>query len=786
VLDATHRLGPYQIVAPLGAGGMGEVYRARDTRLARDVAVKVLPEAFADHPTRQARFEREARAVAALSHPNILAIHDFGTEGSVTYAVMELLEGETLSSRLARGPMPWPEAVTIGTAIANGLAAAHEKGIVHRDIKPDNLFLTADGRVKILDFGLAQIDLPSETQTETGAYVPPVTEAGTLMGTVGYMSPEQVRGETVDARSDLFSFGCVLYEMVTGQRAFRRKSAAETMTAILHDDPPTAMTKAIPASLARLIRHCLVKNAEQRLPSARELIRQLQSIPLNARPPRPSRRVVVLAVTLLLTLIAMTSLYVLYGRGKPNPTPPEPALSLEALAVLPFENVGGDAKTESLSDGLSDHLIHALSQVRRQNLKIRPFTSSARYKHQRPDAPTLGRELNVQLIVTGTLQQQGNDLSVSVAIIDLRDDNQIWGKRYRDTHDKILDLQDQIAKDVAENLGLKLTGDERQRLTKRHTENSEAYRLYCEALYHFNKFTPDGLTTAMEYAERALKQDPNYALAYTALARCYALQGSLFVGPRVSHPEARKHFSQALALDPTLDDAYAGLAIVSMFLDWDWQAADRALTRAEALNPDLPYTYTTRCFYLAALGRVDESLASARRGQENDPQAAPRQNELAQCYNWLRQYDRAIVAADRALALDPRFLLAYGEKGIALLKNGKPQDAVTILQKGLTYGPNPKLRGLLGCAYAAAGQRSEAEQMLKSLRMSPMRRFGEALAIARIHAALGETDSAFEWLRNACEERDSGVIWIKVDPTLDPLRNDPRFAAIVKEMGLPP
>ncbi|HUG90251.1 MAG TPA: serine/threonine-protein kinase, partial [Planctomycetaceae bacterium] len=370
MLETGSRLGPYEVVASLGAGGMGEVYRARDTRLGREVAVKVLLESSANTADSLARFEREARAVAALSHPNILSIHDYGTQESVTYAVMELLEGETLRGRLSKGPLPWREVVEIGAAIADGLAAAHAKGIVHRDLKPENLFLTNDGRVKILDFGLARVTPQPSRQSQTAHYDPLETHAGTVLGTVGYMSPEQVRGQPAEASSDLFSLGCVLHELVTGQRAFRRDSAVETMNSILHDEPAdlSVSGQQIPAELDRVIRHCLVKSSLDRVPSARDLAIALRATVSSSG---------------LLTALARQV--------------------VEAVAVLPFENVGGDPTTEYLSDGLADHLIISLSQIRRDGLKVRPFSTVSRYKRQRPEVLTIGRELHVQVLVTGTL-----------------------------------------------------------------------------------------------------------------------------------------------------------------------------------------------------------------------------------------------------------------------------------------------------------------------------------------------------------------------------------------------
>ena len=797
MLIVSSRLGPYEIVAPLGAGGMGEVYRARDTRLGREVAVKVLPKPFASDPDRLLRFEREARAVAALSHPNILAIHDYGTHEAITYAVMELLEGETLRSRIAQGPLPWRETVEVGAAIAEGLAAAHAKGIIHRDLKPENLFLTADGRVKILDFGLARVSSVSNTQGETSPYIPAETEAGTVMGTVGYMSPEQVRGQPADARSDLFSLGCVLYEMVTGRRAFQRDTAAETMTAILHDEPaaPTASGVQLSSELGRLIRQCLAKSPNARLQSARDLALGLRAAATDPDLYRPAvtrrlslRLVGVLSAVLLIGTIGASVYLLTRDTNHSDPGSPSPAAkAIEALAVLPFENVGGDPKTEYLSDGLADHLINSLSQVRRQDLKVRPFSSVSRYKRQKIDVPTMGRDLKVQVLVTGTLHQQGDDLSISVALVDTRDDNQLWGQRYQNKRDAILDLQDQIARDVAANLRLRLTGEEDQRLTKRSTEDPEAYLFYREGLYHWNKFTEEGLKTGIEYFERALKKDPNYALGYVWLAESYVLLGSLYRGPRETFPEARKYLTKALAIDDTLSDAHTALGLIYQTHDWDWPAAERELTQAFTLGSSSVTTLNMYGFYLAAMGRASEALVYMQRNIDLDPLAARTRNELAMCYNWMRRYDQAIVESQRTLELDPNFPFAYAELGSALVQRGMHEEAIARLSKALDSGQShPRVKGMLGYAYAVAGKGTEARKVLEELERASQGRFGFALSIARIHAALGEKDQAFEWLRKAGDERDPHVIWLKVDSTLDNLRTDLRFAQVLRDMHLPP
>jgi serine/threonine protein kinase/tetratricopeptide (TPR) repeat protein len=759
VLAISTRLGPYEIVAPLGAGGMGEVYRARDVRLGRDVAVKVLPEAFAGNPDRLGRFEREARALAALSHPNILAIHDYGTHESITYVVTELLEGETLRSRLARGPLSGREAIEVAAAVAEGLGAAHAKGIIHRDLKPENLFLTADGRVKVLDFGLARVETPAGAESETSPVVAARTDAGSVMGTVGYMSPEQVRGQTADARSDIFSFGCVLYEMVTGRRAFQRETAAETLTAILHDEPPASSTSGDPplAELDRLIRQCLAKNLSQRPQSARDL-----SLALRAASDPGIQRT---------------------NRLSPRDT--EAPGPVEAVAVLPFQNIGGDAAVEYLSDGLADHLIISLSQVRRRGFKVRPFTSVLRYKRQPADVATIGRDLRVQVVVTGTLHQKGDDVWVGVSLVDAREEDQLWGKRYQGRLGEILDLQDQIARDVAANLRLTLTTEEDRRLTRRYTEDPEAYLLYREAIHHWNRFTDEGLKTATEYCRRALARDPDYALAYVGLAQCYVLLGNLYLGPRETFAEGRRCAERALQIDDGLQEAHTFLGAVYLFHDWNWVSAEHELERGLGGDPHTS-ALTLYGFFLAALGRLPEALDSLRRGQEIDPLRAAHRNELAMAFNWLRQHDRALLEARKALDLDPTFPLAYAELGTAFVQLGQAEEAIAQLGKAIDLGQrHPLVLGTLGYAFASAGNRPEALRLVEQLVAAAPGRFGFAFPIARILAALGEADQAFAWLKRACDERTPFIIWIRVDPTLDVLKSDPRFKQILRDMNLP-
>jgi TolB-like protein/Flp pilus assembly protein TadD len=796
MLAVGSRLGPYEIIAPLGSGGMGEVYRARDTRLGRDVAVKVLPELLANDPNRLERFEREARAVAALSHPNILAIHDYGSHAGVAYAVMELLEGETLRSRLARGALPWRDAAEVGAAIAEGLAAAHTKGIVHRDLKPENLFLTAAGHVKILDFGLARITPVSTSQSVTEPCVLAETETGMVLGTVGYMSPEQVRGQPADARSDLFSFGCVLYEMVTGRRAFECETAAETMTAILRDEPPDPMRsgKDLPAELGRVIRQCLAKSPDERFQSSHDLALSLraatsETVPLFRAGRGPSRLLGVVLATLVLAALGGTLTYLL-TRGSKGPEPGAPAGEarvVEALAVLPFENAGGDPKTEYLSDGLADHLISSLSHVRPRDLAVRPFTSVAGYKGQRIDAGAVSRELGVRMLITGRLYQQGDTLSITVALVDARNDNQLWGKQYQGKRAEVLAMQEEVAREIVSNLGLRLTSEEEKRLTSRDTDDPEAYLLYREGRYHWNKFTEAGLRTSIEYFGRALKRDPNYAAAYAGLADAYQVLGTNFWPPREAYPHAKESLLKALAIDNTSAEVHNSLGNVLLFYDWEWSAAERELKLAQEIDPRLVGAHHVYGFYLAAMGRTKDAVTALERARELNPRAPVESSDLGNAHIWARQYAQAIDACQQALEIDPNFLLAYQILGIAYTHQGDYAEAGAALRKALEFDrEEPQNLGPLGYLLAVSGRVEDARQVLAQLKALRDHRYVAPYLIAYVHAGLGETADALLWLRQSLENRDSWLIFLKVDPFWECLRSDERFAALVRDVGLPP
>jgi serine/threonine-protein kinase len=795
MLGAATRLGPYEIVAPLGAGGMGEVYRARDTRLGRQVAIKVLPEAFATNPDRQGRFEREARAVAALSHPNILAIHDYGTQGTVTYAVVELLDGETLRARLAKGPLPWREAVEIGAAIADGLAAAHAKGIIHRDLKPENLFLTADGRVKILDFGLARMDAVTNAQAETGPYVPAATDSGTVMGTAGYMSPEQVRGLPADARSDIFSFGCVLYEIVTGRRAFQRETGAETMTAVLHDEPadPTIAGDRVPAELVRIIRQCLAKSPGQRLQSAHDLaiaLRATVSDPnLHHVPPaRPysSRLVAGIAAALLIGVIG-TSLYFLNKNQNPSGEPalPTEAKAIESVAVLPFEDLGGDPRTEHLSESIPETVIRGLSRLQLRDLKVKSLLSVAHYKGRKPTLEEVRRELEVGVVVTGNLRVQGDDLFISVSLTDVRDGTMIWGYEYKEKMGDILTLQDRLSKDIAGNLRLRLTGEEERRLTMRGTNNPDAFQLYSSGRFYWNRRTRADLDKAIACFKDAINIDKKYALAWAGLADAYAVYPNTTDSPPSDYySKAKEAATEALKNDDRLAEPHATLALIAAF-EWKWQEAEDGLKLAIKLDPNYAtarHWYAMQ--YLTARGQFDQAKEQLRQARELDPLSLIISAVAGVPDFYDGRYDAAIEQYRKTLEMDPNFWIAHYLLGRAYVEKRMYREALTEL-KAVREPRYLQHVSLMGRAYALMGQPTDARKILDELKtIRQQGRYVPACLVALVYASLGENHQALDWLETAYKEGDRVLLTLKVEPAYKDLHNEPRYLKLLADMGL--
>ncbi len=785
------RLGPYEILAPLGAGGMGEVYRAKDPRLGRDVAIKVLPASFSSDPDRLRRFEQEARAAGILNHPNITAIYDIGTHEGAPYVVQELLEGETVRSVLAGGRLSPRRTIDYALQIAHGLAAAHEKGIVHRDLKPENLFVTKDGRVKILDFGLAKL-----THTETGPEVTSLptatagTEPGVVLGTLGYMSPEQVRGKPADARSDIFSFGAILYEMLSGKRAFHGDSAADTMSAILMKEPPdlSQTNRDIAPGLERVVRHCLEKNPEQRFHSAHDVAFALEALSDVSTPTpaaaglraitRPRARILLWAAGLAAALAALAAavLWLRPGAG-----------AIDSLAVLPFVNAGGDPNAEYLSDGITESLINSVSQI--PGIKVVSRASAFHYKGKDVGARTVGRELGIRAVLTGRIVQRGDALSIRAELVNARDDTHLWGEEYNRRLSDILAVQEEIARDISGKLRQRLTGEEKKRLTKRYTENAEAYGLYLKGRYHWNKRTGEDTQKGIGYFQQAIEKDPTYALAYAGLADSYAIL-FLYAGLPSSEtfPKAKAAALKALEIDDTLAQAHATLAHTHQFFDWDLSAAEKEFRRAIELDPKYPTAHQWYSLYLSWLGRHEQAIAEAERANELDPLSLIISSTRAFVFYDARQYDRAIEAARKTLELDKGFSWALFSLGWGLEQKKMYPEAIAALEEAVRLsGRWIEAVAGLGHVYAVSGRREEAIRLIEELKEWSERGYDPLANIALVHAGLGQNDEAMRWLEKAYQARSAWliVLALKVDPRWDALRSDARFQDLLRRIGFP-
>jgi serine/threonine protein kinase/tetratricopeptide (TPR) repeat protein len=801
-LRAGDQAGPYTIVAFIGSGGMGQVYRARDPRLQRDVAIKVLAPAAAS-PALERRLLAEAQAASALNHPNILAIYDIGSQipapggAAITYIVMELLEGQTLRERLnacvrdasasrhadraedgeaaPAAALTVEETVDIAVQIAAGLAAAHDKGIVHRDLKPENLFLTTGGRVKIVDFGLARQVLGDAA---------PMTNPGTVLGTAGYMAPEQVRGETADHRADLFAFGAILFEMVAGRPAFAAPSAAEAMSAVLRDEP------ALPSSargsarerapgLERIVIRCLRKRAAERFQSAGDLVAELANLKNEARTSSaaPSAKRVkryavagsLAAVAILFVVLAIT-----YAtrRGK----------AIDSVAILPFVNVGSTPDTEWLSDGITESLIRDLSQVTRLDVKARE--AAFRYKGREIDPQLAGRELRVQAVLTGRVVRRGDALTIDVELMDVRDNRRLWGDRYDYKLRDLLQAQADISREVADKLKLRLSGAEEQRLARRSTTSAEAHEFYLKGRFHWSQQTGDGLKQAIAYFHQALKHDPNYALPYIGLADSYIVLGEDLMPPKEAMPQAKAYALEALRLDETIAEAHAALGIVKLLYEWDWLAAEREL------GPNLNAGQTVETFscalhYSDPLGRNEEGIAGIRRALERDPLSLLASQELGCASYYGRHYDQAIRQFTELSTVHPDYAWAHYGAGRAYAQKGMHEEAIAELTRAMTLAPGwPPAMADLGYALAVSGRRADALKMIQQLTTEATHRYVDPYLVAMVYAGLGDTDQAFVWLERAYDDRSSFLPWLKIEPKWDRLHADRRFADLLRRVGL--
>jgi serine/threonine protein kinase/tetratricopeptide (TPR) repeat protein len=786
--------GRYEILRLLGTGGMGEVYQAMDTRLGREVAIKVLPQHLAEDSEALARFEWEARILAALSHPNLRALYDLGRGEGIHFAIMELLEGETLRRRLDSGLIPMEEALKVAGLLADGLAAAHAKGVVHRDFKPENIFFTTDGQVKILDFGLARL-APGEgpDHLQSGRLMD--TQPGLVMGTVGYMAPEQVRGRELDARCDLFAFGCVLFEMLENRRPFMADTIPEVLASILRDPAPPAPG---PPELKRFVARCLEKDPLNRIGSAREAaqsIREIRSLfsasgavthrtsPL----PRMDSSSEVPTQALSTRASAASSLALRRKKGLLERLTgwwPFKSGKVRAIAVLPFENSARDPEMEYLAEGLVEGLIERLSLV--PGLRVAPWSAVLPLRGGGHDLRDVGEHLGVQAVLTGRVAHRGDELSVSAELLDVRTLSHLWGEHYQRAFSALMEVQRELCTRVAARLRMRVSGEVRERIVAAPSEDSEAFDLYLKGRHAWRSRSADGLQRAVASFQAALDRDPGFAPAYAGLADAYSLLSFLVgvIAPDDAMPQARAAAKRALELRPDLAEAHASMALILESYEWDWAGAAREHLRALELEPDNPNLQHRYGLHLLYRGRFAEAASRFQAARKLDPLSPLIQVAKGLPSHFARRPEEAVPVFRHAVTLTPNFLIGHLMLGLASLERSKLEEAIASFEKGLAIAETPDGLAMLGHALARAGRGEEARAVLERLDELAASRYVNDYGRALIHLGLGDREQALDGLERAVEARCELLVYLGIDPRLDPLRAEPRFHGMLARVGL--
>ena len=831
-LSPSSKLSHYRIVSKIGEGGMGEVYRALDTELDRTVAIKILPELLASDQQRLQRFIQEAKAASALNHPHILTIHEIGTFGNSRFIATEFIDGETLRQHL-HAPLKLTEVLEIAIQTASALAAAHAAGIIHRDIKPENIMVRRDGYVKVLDFGLAKLTEPQGSTTDTEAPTKAMvnTGAGTVMGTANYMSPEQAKGVHVDARSDIWSLGAVLYEMVAGQVPFPGETPTETISLILQKDaaPLTRFAPHVPDELERIVTKALTKDREERYQTMKDLLLDFralkrkievdaeidrtispelraasatvsgQSAMRTASGPLPviaqagtapaassaeyivsgvKRHKIVFGLAVIVLVIGAVLLSA-YLRKRNS------EVAIESIAVLPFQNTSGDPNTEYLSDGIAESLINSLTQL--QQLRVVARTTAFRYKGKDVDLQQAGRDLKVGAILSGRVQQMGDTLNIQVDLVDVTSGAQLWGEEYIRKAADVLAVKQDIAREVTDKLRLRLSGEEQKQLARRETTNAQAYQFYLKGRYYWNKRTADGVTKAIGQFQQSIDSDPNYALGYVGLADCYnILEEYAGVPSSETLPKARVAADRALQLDDTLAEAHTSSAFI-YYQQWRWAEAEQEFRRAISLNPNYATTHHWFSVYLITRRRFDEAQREIKRAQELDPLSPIIATNVANLYLLKNDVDSSVEQCKKIIELEPSFQGGPAQLGIAYLKERRYEEAIAAFKKTaeLSVRASGALRDL-GNAYAVAGKRAEALAIVRELEARYAKREAIGRDVAYVYAGLADRDRTFEWLERDFQQRSGGLPGVAWEFGFDDLRSDPRYADLLRRMGLEP
>ena len=802
---------------------MGEVYLATDTTLNRRVALKILNADVDVESERMRRFVQEAKAASALNHPNIITIHEIGAAENRHFIATEYIEGETLHRRLRGEPMSLKSVLDAVIQIASALQAAHEANIIHRDIKPENVMLRPDGLIKVVDFGIAKVTeplTPAEVDSEAATLLEPEhTSPGTIIGTASYMSPEQARGLTVDARTDIFSLGVILYEMLTGRKPFAGETSMDSLVSLLQKEPAPirdAMPD-VPAEIERIVSKQLRKNCDERYQTVRDLLVDLKEsrkelefqdkLKLRAPARRAThsqstaetptaiarttsstgsfvreigkRKVIVAG---LIAVLLLASVAIIYRLSRNRSSISMADTPIDSIAVLPFQNKNTDPETEYLSEGLSESLIYGLSQL--PNLKVSPPSSVSRYTGKDIDPVAIGTNLGVNAVTTGRFAQHGDDLTISVELVDVRNNKLLWGGHYDRKLADLISTQREIASEITQNLGLKPSGAETRRAMRQYTRNSEGYQLYLKGHYYASRYTKEGFNKGIEYFEQAIAKDPNFALAYSGLSFCYLNQTDWVFAPKDSVPKVRQAIENALRTDPSLAEAHTMRAMLLLQYDWDWPQAEQEFRKALELDPNYALGRSFLAWHLAAMGRFDEAIAEDKRALDLDPLSSAVNADLGWDLYLARRYDEAIEQLRKAVDLEPNYWVSLVLLGRCYEQTGKPKEAVAAFEKARQVENSiPEVIAALGHGYAVAGRRAEALKTIRELQERSKKEFVPSYSIATIYTGLGMREQAIQYLIKSFDEGSYYMIHLKVEPILDPLRADPRFTDVMRRVG---
>jgi serine/threonine protein kinase/TolB-like protein/Tfp pilus assembly protein PilF len=788
------KVGSFEIVEMIGRGGMGVVYLAHDIRLDRSVAVKSMPVELQASSTAQSRFKREAKLLASLNHPNIAVIHEIIEQDEGTgYLVLEYVPGETLAQRIAQKPLKLEEALSIGQQVAEAVSAAHDKGVIHRDLKPGNIKITPDGRVKVLDFGLAKTvgGEPSEKPTT-------VTQPGRVMGTPSYMSPEQARGKDTDHRTDIWSFGCIMYEMLTGHLPFEGETATDTLARIIEREPDwELLPQETPANIRALLQRCLEKEPRRRLRDIGDIAITLEETTTELQSPtqrmesleagraqskRWSRR----ALPWFITVVAATTVVILVSiiafklGGPPEKHEGKP---IKAIVVLPFENLSGDPEQEYFVDGMTDALSAELGKIKA--LRVISRTSAMQYKDTDKVIPEIVKELGVDAVIEGSVLKAGNDVRVTAQLVDGRTDTHLWSESYTGTLTNILALQSEVTLAIAREIEAALTPEEERRITRTEPVNPEAHEACLRGRWYFNKYSLEGFTKAREYFELAIEKDPNYAPAYAWLAMVYGATGYWgYVPPIDTQPKVKEAALKAIELDDTLAEAHLVLAGYSFYFDWDWPAAEREFKRAIELNPNLPEVRHTYSFYLTTMGRPNEAMAESKRAEELDPLNLVGMAVVAIPFLVAHRYDEAIEQLQKPLEMDPSFYPARQALWRIYRYKNLYEEAFREAKKTFSLLGDQEVVEAMQQGWGESGYPGAMRLAAQKLAARFKQRYIPPTEIARLYSDTEDQDQTFHWLQRAYDQRDARLVHLR-DPDWDSLRSDPRFQDLLRRMNFP-